>query len=96
MFILLGQVNNVTVIYNPMQFEAERQSKMLSFHCKCRDHITFPGNFVCLCFFFSFKVYYFPILLVKVLFILFPSAESNYTIDFGPSELGVRLIDEAN
>ena len=32
MFILLGLVNNVIVIYNPMQFEAERQSRMLSFH----------------------------------------------------------------
>ena len=50
-----------------MQFEAERQSKMLSFHCNCLDHITCPGYFVCLRF-FSFKVYYFPILLVKALY----------------------------
>ena len=32
MFILLGLVNNLIVIYNPMQFEAERQSRVLSFH----------------------------------------------------------------
>ena len=32
MFILLGLVNNVIVINNPMQFEAERQLRMLSFH----------------------------------------------------------------
>ena len=78
-----------------MQFEAERQSKILSFHCNCLDHITCRGYFVCLCF-FSFKVYYFPTLLVKALYILFPSTESNYTFDFGPSELDVRLIDEAS
>ena len=46
--------------------------------------------------FFSFKVYYFPILLLKALFTLFPSTKNNYTFDFGPSELGARLIDEAS
>ena len=96
MFILLGLVNNAIVRYNPMQFEAERQSKMLSFHCNCRDHITCHGYFVCLCGFFLFKVSCFPILLVKAIFVLFPSTESNYTFDFGPSELGVCLIDEAS
>jgi len=28
--------------------------------------------------------------------ILFPSSENNKTFDFGPSELGARLIDEAS
>ena len=45
--------------------------------------------------FFSFKVYYFPILLVKAKFISFPSNENNYTFNFGPSELGTSLIDDA-
>ena len=43
---------------------------MLSFHCNCRDHVTCPCYFVWLCV-FSFKVYYFPILLVKALFVFF-------------------------
>ena len=46
--------------------------------------------------FFSFKVYYFPILLLKALFTLYPSAENNYTFHFGPSELGARLINKAS
>ena len=27
---------------------------------------------------------------------MFPSTENNYTFDFGPFELGARLIDEAS
>ena len=86
MFILLGLVNNLIVIYNPKQFEAERQSRVLSFH-------TEPA-LANLIVFSKFKVYYFPILLVKALFILFPSTKSSYTFAFGPSDIGVRLIDE--
>ena len=52
---LLGLVNNVIVIYNPMQFEAERQSKNVWSHCNCRDHVTCPCYFVCLCVFFRSK-----------------------------------------
>ena len=47
-------------------------------------------------FFFSFKVRYFPILLLKALFTLYPRAENNYTFYFGPSELGTHLIDKAS
>ena len=47
-------------------------------------------------FFFSFKVRYFPILLLKALFTLYPSAENNYTFYFGPSALGACLIDKGS
>ena len=89
MFILLGLVNYVIVIYNPRQFEAERQSE-------CFHFILNLPWLLCLFVFSKFKVHYFPILLVKALFILFPSTESRYTFDFGPSDIGVRLIDEAS
>ena len=87
MFILLGLVNNLIVMYNPMQFEAERQSRVLSFHTEP----ALATLFVCV-----FKVQSVPILLVKALFILFPSTKSSYTFAFGPSDIGVRLIDEAS
>ena len=48
-----------------------------------------------LLFFFLFKVYYFPILLLKAFFILFPSTENKYTFDSDPSELGACLINKA-
>ena len=54
---------------------------MLSFYSNYRHHITY---FVCLRFFFHpFKVYC-------------KGTENNYTFDFGPSEPGARLIDEAS
>ena len=46
--------------------------------------------------FFSFKVCYFPILLLNALFTLYPSAENNYTFYFGPSALGACLIDKGS
>ena len=87
MFILLGLVNNLIVIYNPMQFEAERQSRVLSFHTEPALATLFVR---------VFKVLIVPILLVKALFILFPSTKSCYTFDFGLSDIGVHLIDEAS
>ena len=87
MFILLGLVNNLIVIYNPMQFEAERQSRVLLFHTEP----ALATLFVC-----GFKVQSVPILLVKALFILFPSTKSSHTFAFSPSDIGVRLIDEAS
>ena len=70
-----------------MQFEAERQSRVLLFHTEP----VLATLFVCV-----FKVQSVPILLVKTLFILFPSTKSSYTFAFGPSDIGVRLIDEAS
>ena len=67
MFILLGLVNNVIVINNPMQFEAERQLRMLSFHTEP----ALATLFVCV-----FKVQSVPILIVKALFIWFPSTKA--------------------
>ena len=47
---------------------------MLSFHCNYRDHkAALATSFVVVVVFFSFKVYYFPILLVTASFISFLS-----------------------
>ena len=70
-----------------MQFEAERQSRVLLFHTEP----ALATLFVC-----GFKVQSVPILLVKALFILFPSTKSSHTFAFSPSDIGVRLIDEAS
>ena len=70
-----------------MQFEGERQSRVLLFHTEP----ALATLFVCV-----FKVQSVPILLVKASFILFPSTKSSYTFAFGPSDIGVRLIDEAS
>ena len=59
-----------------------------------RETIYIPMQFGAA--FFSFKVYYFLILLLNFLFTLFPSTENNDTFNFGPFELGARLIDEAS